>query len=87
MPQVSHWYLLPSWFAITPPLYKFGMAMRAAYPFHKSSGYAFRCMGSPQHLTVPSPPRVTTNSALHVEHVYRFPVSFANCEYLYPSIY
>jgi hypothetical protein len=39
-------------------------------------------MGTPQQLMEPSPPLVTTNSALHVEQEYLLPVSFAKFSYL-----
>jgi hypothetical protein len=39
-------------------------------------------MGWPQHITVPSPPLVTTNSEPHLEQEYRLPVSFATFDHL-----
>ena len=46
------------------------------------SEYYFCGIGSPQQVMDPSPPLVTTNSALHLEQEYLLPVSFAKFSYL-----
>ena len=43
---------------------------------------SFLVIGWPQHLMVPSPPLVTTNSELHFAQEYLLPVSFAKFRYL-----
>ena len=50
-------------------------------PLIYSENY-FCDMGSPQQLMEPSPPLVTTNSALHLEQEYLLPVSLAKFSYL-----
>ena len=71
--QTLQRYLLPSWFAIAcqSPLKGNGDRLPGgAY-------LPFSFMGFPQHLSVPSPRRVTMNSDPQLEQTYLLPASFA----------